>query len=73
MKARIGVADSSKVVEIEVEEVEDLRSQVEEAIESGQTMIWFTDLKQRKVGVPSARVAFVEIDPEQDRRVGFAP
>lgn len=73
MKARIGVADSSKVVEIEVEDAADLRSQVEEALDAGQNMVWFTDVKGRTVGVPTQRVAFVEIDSEEDRRVGFAP
>ena len=73
MKARIGVADSSKVVEIEVDDAEDLRAQVEEAISSQQTMVWFTDVKRRTVGVPAGRVAFVEIETDEDRRVGFAP
>lgn len=74
MKARIGVADSAKVVEIEVENVEEFRSDMEKAFASEHEVYWFTDVKQHSVGVPVARIAYVEIDPvEGERKVGFAP
>ncbi|MFO7293981.1 MAG: DUF3107 domain-containing protein [Actinomycetes bacterium] len=74
MKARIGVADSSKVIEIEVEDAEKFRAQVEEAFASEETDVyWFTDVKNRSIGVPVNRIAFVEIDPDEPRKVGFAP
>lgn len=74
MKARIGVADNAKVIEIEVEDPSALRTTIEEAIDASQSVVWFTDVKERIVGVPAERIAFVEIDPEGDRRsVGFAP
>lgn len=74
MKARIGIADSSKVIEIEVEDADKFRAQVEEAFSSDETDVyWFTDVKNRSVGVPVARITFVEIDPEEPRKVGFAP
>jgi len=74
MKARIGVADSSKVIEIEVEDAEKFRAQVEEAFASEETDVyWFTDVKNRSIGVPVNRIAFVEIDPDGPRKVGFAP
>ncbi|HEX7099940.1 MAG TPA: DUF3107 domain-containing protein [Acidimicrobiia bacterium] len=74
MKARIGVADSSKVIEVEVEDADKFRAQVEEAFASDDTDVyWFTDVKNRSVGVPVNRIAFVEIDPDEPRQVGFAP
>lgn len=74
MKARIGVADSTKVIELEVEDTEDFRSDVEKAFGSTQEVYWFTDTKHRSVGVPVARIAYVEIETEESqRKVGFAP
>lgn len=74
VKARIGIAESSKVIEIEVGDADEFRNRVEQAFRSEQEVYWFTDLKKRSVGVPIERIAFVEIDPEDgDRRVGFAP
>jgi hypothetical protein len=34
-------------------------------------MLWFTDKRGRSVGVPTARVAYVELAAEDQRRVGF--
>lgn len=35
--------------------------------------LWLTDKKGRIVGVPSAKIAYVEIGgPAEDRKVGFA-
>jgi hypothetical protein len=74
MKARIGVADSTKVIEIEVDDAVAFRDEVETVMKSDETVAWFTDVKQRTVGVPTARIAYVEIDAEDGARsIGFAP
>lgn len=74
MKARIGVADSAKVIEVEVESSEKFRSEMEEAFASDQEVYWFTDVKRHAVGVPVSRIAYVEIETEDSqRKVGFAP
>lgn len=74
MQARIGVAESGKVVEVEVEDPEEFRRQVEEIFSDERQVFWFTDTKRRSVGIPVARIAYVEIDPEDGtRQVGFAP
>jgi hypothetical protein len=53
MKVRIGIADTSKVVEIEIDDPETFRSEVERAMTEGG-MAWFTDIKGRTVGVPTS-------------------
>jgi hypothetical protein len=74
MEARIGVADSGKVIEIEVDDTDKFRSELERAFASEQEVYWFTDVKQHLVGIPVARIAYVEIESEESRRkVGFAP
>lgn len=73
MQVRIGVAESSKLVELEVEDEGEFRKSVEAALKAGG-IAWFTDEKGRQVGIPSARIAYVEIDsPNGGRAVGFGP
>lgn len=73
MKVRIGIADTDKVIELEVEDASEFRSEMERAIEE-ESLAWFTDTKGRTIGVPTKRLAFVEIEGEEGARaVGFAP
>lgn len=74
MKARIGVVDSAKVIEIEIDEPDEFRSSVEAAIGSEDAIHWFTDAKKRTVGVPRGRIAYVEIESDRDgHAIGFSP
>jgi hypothetical protein len=34
-------------------------------------VLWLTDRKGRRVGVPSVKVAYIEIGAAEERRVGF--
>jgi hypothetical protein len=71
---RIGIVQTAKELEVELSEDTDrdtLLRQVEEAL-SGDAVLWLTDRRGRRVGVPVARVAYVEVGaPSPDRRVGF--
>ncbi len=73
MEVRIGVTQVPR--EIEVEIADGTRDQVvkdvEAALEKGEGVLWLTDRRGRMVGVPAAKVAYVEIAPNEDRRVGF--
>jgi hypothetical protein len=72
---RIGVVQSPKEIELELPEGTDadkLSAQVEEAVGSETGVLWLTDRKGRRVGVPSSRIAYVELNTTTDeRRVGF--
>lgn len=74
MDVRIGIVQTPKELEVELPEDTDrdaLLRQVEEAL-SGDVVLWLTDRRGRRVGVPAARVAYVEVGaPSPDRRVGF--
>lgn len=73
MDVRIGVSHSSREIELDMnEEPNEVIKAVEAAIAAGDTLLWLTDKKGRRVGVPAAKVAYVEIgSPAEDRRVGF--
>ncbi len=49
--------------------VEDIKA----AMAAENTMLWFTDRRGRRVGVPTQKLAYVEIGATgSDRRVGFS-
>jgi hypothetical protein len=73
MKVRIGIAETDKLVEIEIEEVDAFKEELERALAGGE-LAWFTDSKGRTVGIPARQVAFVEVDDNAGGpAVGFAP
>ena len=75
MDVRIGVTYTGKEIELEMADdakADDITSRVEQAIGNGGSVLWLTDKRGRSVGIPSDKVAYVEIgSPGDDRRVGF--
>lgn len=73
MKVRLGILNTDKLVELEIEDVKEFKKEIERAVEDGG-LGWFTDAKGRSVGVPARNIAFVEIeDSGESQTVGFAP
>ena len=74
MEVRIGVTQTPKELDLEldVDDAAGVRKAVEDAVGSESGVLWLTDRKGRTVGVPSAKIAYVEISPQEERRVGFA-
>jgi hypothetical protein len=76
MDVRVGVTQTPKEIHVELaDDVEQktVIADVEAALADDSGVLWLTDRKGRRVGVPSAKVAYVEIgSPNEERRVGFA-
>jgi DNA-binding MurR/RpiR family transcriptional regulator len=75
MDVRIGVVHTPKELNLELDGSEsDVSSAVEAALGGGVSVLWLTDSKGRKVGVPSDKIAYVEIETDAaTKRVGFGP
>ena len=77
MEIRIGVTYSPKEIEIDLDDDQAgdaLVEQITASVGDEKTMLWLTDRKGRRVGVPTAKLAYVEIGaPRNERRVGFTP
>jgi hypothetical protein len=79
MEIRIGVVYSPKELVIELADgkdgqkaASDAVSTLEKAIEDGGRLAWLSDSKGRRVGVPTDKLAYVEISAEDEhKRVGF--
>lgn len=73
MKVRIGISTTDKLLELEIEDVDTFKTEMEDAI-ANDGVGWFTDSKGRSIGIPARSVAFIEIDDAGTQRsVGFSP
>lgn len=74
VKVRIGIADSTKVVELETDDPAEFEQSFNAALGGEDTMVWVDDAKNRRVGIPREKVAYVEIETEDGKQsVGFGP
>jgi divalent metal cation (Fe/Co/Zn/Cd) transporter len=73
MEVRIGVVHTPKELALEVEaSLEEVKKSIEKALSDDDGVLWLTDIRGRIVGVPSERVAYVEIEADSEaKRVGF--
>jgi len=73
---RIGVTYSVREIELQLDDDTDrdaLRRKVDEVLADDERILWLTDRKGREVGVPSKKIAFVEIGTsEETRSFGFS-
>ena len=73
MKIKIGVAHTSRVVEINGRDTEDVRSAIEKAFAEERPIIWVEDADGTQIGIPRQMLAFVEFENPANRSgVGFA-
>ena len=76
MDVRIGVTYTPKEIEVELSDDTDrdhLITTIEEAISAEGKVLWLTDRRGRRVGVPASKLAYVEIGADTgERRVGFS-
>jgi len=75
MEVRIGVVYTAKELSVELEgKGDEVVSSVEDALKAGAPVIWLTDKRGRRVGVPTDKIAYIEVaEEDQTKRVGFGP
>ena len=75
MDIRIGVTQAPRELNIELADDadrDDIKGRVEAALAGATDVVWVTDRRGKEVGVPSAKIAYVEVgSAEGDRRIGF--
>mgnify|MGYP005814674529 FL=1 len=76
MDMRIGVTYSPREIEIQLGDDVDraeLKSRVDAVLGADGSVLWVTDRKGREVGVPSDKIAYVELGSAADARpMGFS-
>jgi Protein of unknown function (DUF3107) len=72
---RIGITQAPREIEVELADnvtADELVAKVDAAVEQSSGMLWLTDKRGRRIGVPAAKLAYIELDTATEtRRVGF--
>jgi len=73
MEVRIGVVYTARELTLETDEsIDAVASVIENAMSGGDSIVWLTDTKGRRIGVPVDKIAYVEVAADAGgRRVGF--
>jgi hypothetical protein len=72
IEVRIGIIESPKELILELEEEsKELVDKVNTALEEGSGLVWLTDSKGKQIAVSANRIAYLEIEAERSRTVGF--
>ena len=76
MEIRIGVSQSIKEIDLDLGDVDrdKVLADITKTLADEKAVLWLTDKKGKTVGVPAAKVAYVEVGgaASDERRVGFA-
>ena len=74
MDIRIGITQGGRELSVEIDDeaAEDAAASLEGALSGGETVLWLNDRSGRRVGVPIDKLAYLELGPAGDRRIGFA-
>lgn len=73
MEVKIGVVETPRELVLTSSETPDeVQARVTEALQNGSGTLSLDDEKGRRVMVPAAKVAYVEIGPADSRKVGFS-
>jgi len=72
---RIGVTQAPREINVELAEDADrdeIKSRIEAALAGASDVLWIVDKRGKDVGVPSAKIAYVELgSADSDRKIGF--
>jgi hypothetical protein len=73
MEVRIGVVYTPREIVLEMPDDPDaVAKTIESALSEENALMWLTDSKGRRVGIPTDKLAYVEIaGHDADRKVGF--
>ena len=73
MELRIGVVHTPKELNLELDgSADDVVAAIDKALADGTPVVWLTDTKGRRVGIPATQIAYIELDEGAgNKRVGF--
>jgi hypothetical protein len=73
MEVRIGVVYTARELTVETDDsVDVVTAAIEGAMSKGDSFLWLTDAKGRRIGVPVDKIAYVEVAADAGgRKVGF--
>ena len=73
MEVRIGVVYTPREIVLEMgDDAETVSAAIESAMKEKTSLLWLTDSKGKRLGIPLDKLAYVEIaSADSERKVGF--
>jgi hypothetical protein len=73
MEVKIGVVYTPRELSLDTDDdASTIASTIEKALAGGERILWLTDAKGRRIGVPTDKIAYVEVGSDAgERHVGF--
>ncbi|MGF1597726.1 MAG: DUF3107 domain-containing protein [Acidimicrobiales bacterium] len=75
MDVRIGIAETSQVIEIEMADDADrdaIKKLLDGALAGSDKVLWLIDRRGKEYAIPAGRISFAELSSAQaERRIGF--
>ena len=72
IEVRIGVIDSPKELILELEEgAKEIVDKVNSAAGESTGLLWLTDSRGKQIAISVAKIAYLEIEADRPRTVGF--
>ena len=74
MDVRIGITQAPRELTVEMpdDERDETLATIEAALSGAAEVLWLLDKRGRRIGVPAAKIAYVEVGTSDgDRRIGF--
>jgi hypothetical protein len=71
---RIGIIQAPRELEVELgddESQQEVLTGIEKVLSAGDGVLWLTDKRGRRIGVPAGRIGYIEIGAVDARKVGF--
>jgi hypothetical protein len=71
---RIGVTQAPRELTVEIADADrdTVTANIEAALSGSTDVLWVTDKRGKQIGVPAAKIAYVEVGTaDGDRRIGF--
>jgi hypothetical protein len=72
---RIGVTYTAKELDIDLgadADADKVQADVDAAVSGDTAVLWLTDKRGRRLGIPTEKIAYIEIgSPDAERRIGF--
>jgi hypothetical protein len=70
---KFGMADTTREIDVDVEDAGALLADLEKAIAAGDRILWVTEEDGRRYGLVVDRIVFVDVEPERTRTgIGFS-
>ncbi len=71
MRVRIGVANATRELDLEVDDAEAVAEEYERAAGADDRIFWITESDGKRHGIVTEAVIYVEFEPEERRSIGF--